>query len=165
MSFLLKCFIRYAVFPSLVLLTTGCSSPLGQRAQRADGLLGFLFDSPGQDIVPVEKVSKTGGNILTAHATATGAQLRVSGLVRRAGLYEPPPGSHIDVLLLDPRGRTTAAVATEFLPRPLPPPSSRYGPGNAHYSTRFPLIPASGSTVRVVFHGIPKRQCEFSAGS
>lgn len=157
--------MRAAIGSVLLLLSAGCSSPLAQRAQRADGLFGFVFDSPGRDIVPVERVSKSGGSVVSAHATASGSQLRVSGIVRKASLAEPPLGSHIDILVLDVRNHITAAAATEFFPRPLPHPSSRYGPGNAHYSTRFPFIPASGSTVRVVFHGITKRQCEFSAGS
>lgn len=149
---------------ALLLFAAGCSSPVAQRAQRADGLLGFVFDSPGRNIVPVERFSTNGGTVVTAHATASETQLRVSGIVRR-GSAEPPPGSHIDVLVLDARGHITATAATEFLPHPPPHPSSRYGPGNAHYSARFPLIPANGSTVRVVFHGISKRQCAFSAGS
>ena len=150
---------------SVGLAETSCSSPLTERAQRADGLLGFIFDSPGPNLVPVERVSKAGGNIATAHATADGAQLRVSGLVRKAGLGEPPRGSHIDVLVLDARGKTTAAVATEYFPRPIPRRTSRGGMGNAHYSTRLPFIPPPGSTVRVVFHGISKTECELSAGT
>lgn len=143
----------------------GCSSPLNQRAQRADGLLGFIFDSPGADIVPVERVSKAGGHIATAHATPAGTQLRVSGLVRKASLPQPPLGSHIDVFVLDARANTTAAVATDYFPRPIPREHSRGGRGNAHYTTRFPFIPPAGSTVRVVFHGSSKTKCELSAGT
>lgn len=150
---------------ALMMGSAGCSSPLAQRAQNADGMLGFIFGSPGPNVVPVERVSKAGGQIATAHAVADGKGLRVSGLVRKGGLGEPPRGSHIDVLVLDARGHTTAAVATDYFPRPIPRQTSRGGMGNAHYATRFPFVPHAGSTVRVVFHGTAKAQCEFGPGA
>ena len=149
----------------LVLTVAGCSTPLNQRAQCADGLLGFIFDSPGLDLVPVERVSKAGGQIATAHAVADGKGLRVSGFVRKAGVGEPPHGSHLDVLIVDARGDTTAAVATDYFPRPIPRQTSRGGMGHAHYSTRLPFVPHAGSTVRVVFHGTSKAKCEFAVRS
>lgn len=157
--------LRFSGALVLGLLAPACSSPLAQRAQRADGLLGFIFDSPGRDILPVERVSKAGGRIVTAHATVTDGRLRVGGIVRKESLGQPPPGSHIDIFVLDSRGQVTSGVATDFLPRTLPNPSSRYGPGNAHYGVRFPSVPPAGSTVRVVFHGLSKRDCELSVGT
>ena len=146
-------------------LIAGCASPLARRAQNSDGLLGFVFGSPGPDIVPVERVSKAGGEIATAHAVADGRGLRVSGLVRKAGMHQPPRGSHIDVLVLDARQKMTAAVAIDYFPRPIPRQHSRGGMGNAHYAVPLPFIPHPGSTVRVVFHGTSKAQCEFGTGS
>lgn len=150
---------------ALVVATTACTSSLAQRAQRADGLLGFIFDSPGPDIVPVERVSRDGGRVTTAHATAAGNELRVAGIVRKADIVQPPLGAHIDVFVVDYKGRVTAGVATDYFPRPLRHSSSRYGPANSHYSVRLRVIPAVGSTVRVVFHGVSKTECELSAGT
>ena len=132
-----------------------------QRAQRADGLMGFIFDYPGPDIVPVERVSKAGGEIATAHAVADENDLRVSGLVRTVSLHQPLPGSHIDVLVIDARGTTTAAVNTDHFLRPIPRRASRAGMANAHYLARLPFIPRAGSKVRVVFHGTPKAKCQI----
>lgn len=157
--------VRSASALALIVLTTACSSPLAQRAQRADGLLGFIFDSPGPDVVPVERVSKGGGLIVTAHATPADGGLRVGGIVRKAPIVQSVPGSHVDVFVLNARGQISSAVATDYFPRPLAHPSSRYGPGNSHYGVRLPAIPPAGSTVRVVFHGIAKAQCELSAGT
>jgi hypothetical protein len=150
---------------ALVIITSACTSTLAKRAQRADGLLGFIFDSPGPDIVPVERVSRDGGRVTTAHATAAGNELRVAGIVRKADIVQPPIGAHIDVFVVDAKGRVTAGVATDYFPRPLRHSSSRYGPANSHYSVLLPAIPAAGSTVRVVFHGISQSQCELSAGT
>jgi hypothetical protein len=142
-------------------LLIGCSSSLSQRSQRADGLLGFIFDFPGPDILPVERVSGSGGEIITAHATADGRQLRVSGLVRKASLSEPPRGSHIDILVHNPRGKIIASVATDYFPRDFPP-RIRGNPGNVHYVAHFSKIPPAGSTVQVIFHAVKKTACPYA---
>lgn len=157
--------LRLTLVLALALTVAGCNSPLGQRAQRADGLMGFVSDSPGPDSVRVQRVSKGGGEIVTAHAVADGAHLRVSGLVRKAGMHQPPYGSHVDVLVVDARGHTTAAVATDYFPRSIPRQTSRGSMGNAHYVTRFPFVPHAGSSVRVILHGTPKSKCEFGHGA
>lgn len=154
--------VRAAAAFTLVLVWAGCSSPLAQRAQRADGLLDFILGSPGPDVIPVERVSRMGGRIVSAHTSANDGRLRVGGIVRKDSLVQPPPGSHIDILIIDSHGRVMSGIATDFFPRPLPYASSRYGPGNAHYAAYFPAIPTPGSTARIVFHGTPKRDCELS---
>lgn len=159
MLFPLQPILRLALVFACAISASGCSSTLTQRAQRADGLLGFIFDSPGPDLVPVERISKGGGEIATAHAVAEGSGLRVSGLVRKAGLHQPPRGSHIDVLVSDARGATTAAVATDYFPRPIPRQHSRGGMGTSHYAVRLPSLPPAGSTVKVIFHGATKAEC------
>ncbi len=149
--------------PFALAALSACSSPLAQRAQRADGLLGFIFDYPGPDILPVERISKAGGNIATAHATEENGQLRVSGLVSKAGLHEPPYGSHIDVFVLDARGKVSASTATTYFPRNFPR-RIRGNMGNSHYVARFPAIPPAGSTVQVVFHGAKATDCPYAHG-
>lgn len=146
---------------ALALGTTGCSSLLATRSQNADGMLGFVFGVPGPDVIPVERVSKSGGQIATAHAVRDGSTLQVSGLVRKAGLHQPPHGSHIDVLVVDARGTITAAITTDYSPRPIPRPHSRGRKGNSHYAARFPFVPQAGSVVRVLFHGTSKEKCKF----
>ena len=49
------------------LTPTACSTPLAQRAQRADGLLDFLAGNPGEVAVPVEMTGGSRGRIETAH--------------------------------------------------------------------------------------------------
>ncbi len=141
---------------------SGCTTPIARRAQNADGLLGFIFGYPGPDIVPVERVSRAGGDIVTAHAVADGATLRVSGLVSKAGMHPPPYGSHIDVFILDARGKITAAVATDYLPRQIPR-RIRDSMGYSHYVARLPFLPRPGSKVQVVFHGTPRARYEINA--
>lgn len=159
MMFPLSLALRLTVATACAISAAGCSSTLTQRAQNADGMLGFIFGSPGPDVVPVERISKAGGEIATAHAVADGPGLRVSGLVRKAGLHQPSRGSHIDVLVIDARGATTAAVATDYFPRPIPRQHSRGSMGNSHYAVRLPSLPPAGSTVRVIFHGTSKAEC------
>jgi hypothetical protein len=157
--------LRLTTVLALGFTLAGCASPLAQRAQRADGLLGFIFDYPGPDLVPVERVSKAGGEIATAHAVADGSQLRVSGLVRKGGMHDPPYGSHIDVLLLSARGKVIASTATDYFPRPIPRQHSRGGMGNSHYVARLPAIPPPGSTVQVIFHGAKQSDCPHAHGT
>lgn len=142
--------------------TVGCSSPLAQRAQRADGLLGFIFDQPGPDVVAVERLPSNVGQVATAHATRDQAGgLRVSGLVRRGSIVEPRYGAHVDVVILDAHGKLIASAATEYLPRQIPRPV-RGGFGQSHYSTRFAELPPPGSTVRVRFHSARLVECEHA---
>ncbi len=141
---------------------SGCATQVARRVQNADGLLGFIFGYPGPNIAPVERISRAGGEIVTAHAVADGKGLRVSGLVSKAGLHKPPYGSHIDVFVLDARGKITAAVAADYLPRDIP---RRYrgSMGYSLYGARLPIIPAPGSRVQVVFHGTSRARCEINA--
>ena len=131
---------------------------LAQRAQRADGLLGFIFDQPGADVMPVERVSSRSGQVATAHATPERGGLRVSGLVRRNSIVEPPHGAHVDVLIVDPRGKIIASAATEYLPRSIPR-RIRGSIGQSHYTARFPSLPPPGSSVQVRFHPTPITNC------
>lgn len=155
------------LFPKIVIaalcaLTAGCNTPLAERAKRSDGLLGLVFNSPGPDTVPVERVSQGAGEIVTAHAVAPGHSLVVSGIAGRVLLHEPRYGSHVDVFVLDASGKTTQAVATPYLPRTLPNDSSRSGRARAQYAVILPGVPAAGSTVRVAFHGVSPKDCPLS---
>lgn len=154
-------------FPVCIFLATalaGCSSPVTQRAQRADGLLGFIFDRPGADVVPIERISSRAGEVATAHATADGPGLRVSGLVRRNSIVEPRFGAHVDVFIVDARGKTIASTAADYLPRTIPR-RVRGSFGQSHYTARFPSFPPPGSSVRVRFHAMRKADCEHAHGA
>lgn len=143
---------------ALTFALVGCSSTLVQRAQRADGLFGFMADYPGADVIPVERISRGSGEIVTAHAHVHRGELLVSGLVGRSSLHDPPYGSHIDVLVIDAGGKTVAAQAADYLPRHFPR-RIRGNRGYSHYVTRFSTIPPAGSTVKVIFHGAPRTLC------
>jgi hypothetical protein len=145
-------------------LVSGCSSSVSERAQRADGLIGFLLDQPGKDLVPVERIQSRQGQIVTAHATADHDGLRVSGLVGRVPLVEQPYGSHVDVIVVGPHGETVAAASANYLPRTIGR-RVRGGFRRSHYSVRFPSLPPDGSTVQVRFHAARKTDCVLPLGS
>jgi hypothetical protein len=130
-------------------ITAGCNSPIAQRAQNSDGFLGFIFNYPGPNILPVEHVSSWTGKIVSAHATADRGGLLVSGLVGKTS--RPPYGSYIDVIIMDANKQTIAATKTNYFPAEIPD-RFRGSMGYSHYFARFPFIPAPGSLVKVIFH-------------
>lgn len=155
---------RFGIATLLAGLLAGCSSPLAQRAKRADGLLGFIFDQPGVDVVPVERIQSRAGEVATAHATPERGGLRVSGLVRRNSIVEPPHGAHVDVFIVDVRGKIIATTAAEYFPRNIPR-RIRGSFGQSHYVAHFPVLPPPGATVQVRFHAAPKADCEHARGA
>lgn len=156
---------KISVAVAVGLVASGCASPIAQRAQRADGLLGFIFDQPGADIVPVERVQSHSGQVATAHATPDRrGGLRVSGLVRRNSIVQPRHGAHVDVFIVDARGKIIASTATDYLPRQIPR-AIRGGFGQSHYTARIPTLPPAGATVQVRFHSGRIAECEHAPGA
>lgn len=141
-----------------------CSSTLVQKAQRTDGLFDFIAALSGEsveDALPVERVSNYSGQITTAHVRASQDGFFVSGLVGKSSLNGPPPGSHVDVLLLDAKQRVLESVTTRYQPRDIPT-GIRGGFPHSRYTARLrTLHPPAGSTVRVVFDGRPESACAF----
>ena len=143
---------------SVTFMTAGCSA-IFQRAQNSDGFLGFIFNYPGPNILPVTPISSWTGRIVSAHATADRGGLLVSGLV---GKTSPPPyGSYIGVIVMDANKKTVAATKTNYFPADIPN-RFRGSMGYSHYITRFPFMPPPGSTVKVVFHEYSKENQGFS---
>lgn len=145
----------------LVLVFTACTSPTWQRAQRADGLIDFMLDGEHAELpVRVERVSSGDGTVASVHVRSHGSGALVFGLVRRHLYRMPPPGSHVDVIVLDAQGHVVQGTAVEYLPRQIPyeRPTSR---PQSRYSARLASRPSIGSSVKVVFHGVPKSKCEF----
>ena len=141
------------------LAITGCASPNWKRMANTDGLLDFLIG--GDDVVatPVERVSGGGGQIATAHLRAYGKNVFVSGLVRRQ-FGDPPPWSHVDIIVLDRNRCVLESASTTYLPRDIPQ-GQRSGFPQSHYTARLVALPAAGSTVKVVFHSAHTSECEF----
>lgn len=144
-------------------IPTACSSSVMQKAQRSDGLLDFLAALAGQsveDALPVEKGSDAYGRIATAHVRREPDGFLVNGLVRKTSLVDPPPGAHVDVLLLDARRRVIERVATRYLPRDIP--SGRRGAlPQSHYAIRLRTArPPQGAIVRVVFDSKPDTESQ-----
>ena len=135
-----------------------CSAP---RAQRADGLLDFLAGNPGETTVPVEIVSGTGGRITTGQVRAYGKRVFVTGLVERQSVGNPPPGSHVDVLVRDAKRKVTERMTVRYLPRDIPS-GRRGGFPQSRYTVRLAALPPPGSTVEVRFHGLPESKCAFA---
>ena len=129
----------------------------------ADGLLDLFA---GEDLMTtqIERVSGGGGQIATAHLRAYGKNVFVSGLVRRQSLGDPPPCSHVDVIVLDSRKRIVETTSTTYLPRDIPH-GQRSGFPQAHYTARLAALPAAGSTIQVVFHSAHRNDCEVARKS
>lgn len=151
------------VLLSLNLALTGCASPTWKRMASADGLLDIFA---GEDLTatPIERISGGGGQITTAHLRAYGKNVFVSGLVGRQSLGDPPPWSHVDVIVLDSRKRIVETTSTTYLPRDIPH-GQRSGFPQSHYTARLAALPAAGSTIQVVFHSAHRDECEVARKS
>ena len=139
----------------------GCASPSAQRAQRADGLLDFLAGNPGETNVPVEIVSGSGGRITTGQVRAYGKRVFVTGLVERQSVGNPPPGSHVDVLVRDARRKVIERLTVRYLPHDIPH-GQRGGFPQSRYTVRLAALPPPGSTVEVRFHGLLESKCALA---
>jgi hypothetical protein len=119
--------------------------------QRSDGLLGFIFDYPGEDVLPVLKICQDGGQITSAHATYFEGKLEVSGIVERNGVNEPPAGSYIEILVIDPRGTIASVATTYYFLRFIPIRNRIWLFPRSHFSAILPEKPSPGSKIEVVF--------------
>ena len=145
------------------LCLSGCESL--KRADRADGILDFVMILAGTarpDVAPIEKATTGDGEIVTARAVAERGRVLVRGSVRKqigagwvSGAY-----AHVDVLVVNPQRRVAEAHATHFSPSDIPN-NQRGQEGRSHYSVFLTALPAAESIIRVVFHNIPRQQCEF----
>ena len=129
----------------------------------ADGLLDL---SAGEDVTaaPIERVYGGGGQIASVHLRAYGKNVFVSGLVRRQSLGDPPPWSHVDVIVLDSRRRIVETASTTYLPRDIPH-GQRSGFPQSHFTARLAALPAAGSTIQVVFHSAHRDECQVARKS
>lgn len=145
-----------------------CGSTFVQKLQRTDGLFDFIAALAGasvEDALPVERFSNYSGQITTAHVRASPDGFFVSGLVGKSSLNDPPPGSHVDVILLDAKQRVLESVTTRYQPRDIPT-RLRGGFPHSRYTARLrTLRPPAGSTVRVVFDSRSESACTFYRGS
>jgi len=148
-----------------VLAFAGCSSSLARRARDSDGLLGFLMDKPVTNPpLAVEKISSGGGEITSAHIKSYGGKVYVTGVVRRRIGGSLPPGSHVDVIVVDKSKKIVEGVAVNYLPRDIPYGSRGLTP-QSQYIVRLGSMPASDSTVKVILHVSNISGCEFGERS
>ncbi len=145
-------------------LCAGCAN-LGRETQRSDGLLDFvvaLAGHPRQDVVPVERFSGRAGEIVSAHAEADQrGGTYVSGTLHKGFGYSGVQDAHVDVKVLGRDRLLIAALATDFLPRPIP--TDYHGiTGRAWFSVRLPFVPTAGSTIQVIYHQIDRQKCGFA---
>lgn len=161
----MKNIVLSSITVALLSLPLGaCSSTVAKRAQRSDGLLDFLFGNSVEVAVPVEKISGGGGRIASAHVKTYGKKVYVSGLVQRQSLADPPPWAHVDVIVVDAQQKVIEGVAVNYMPRDIPH-GYRGGFSQSHYTARLTVLPQTGATVKVVFHGTAKSECEFERKS
>ncbi|MBL9184056.1 MAG: hypothetical protein JNN17_18075 [Verrucomicrobiaceae bacterium] len=147
---------------SVLLVCSSCTTTVWQHAQRSDGLIDFVLGGARRELpVTVEKVSDEGGTIVSAHVRSSVTGTMVFGLVGRHSLFNPPAGSHVDVVVLNARGEAIEGTAVDYLPRELPS-GRRIGFSYSRYSVSLASKPPSGSSVKIVFHGAPKSACDFA---
>ena len=122
-------------------------------------MLDFLAGNPGETGIPVVKVSGGGGRIASSQVRVYRQGVFVSGWVERSSLGNPPPWSHVDVLVLDARRRVIEAQLTNYLPRSIPHGLRGSFP-RSRFTVRLQAQPPRGSSVKVIFHAQPKSVCD-----
>lgn len=141
---------------------TSCFSQIWKRMANADRLLDLLSNSTDEEI-RIERVSDQLGQIATAHLRVFRNRVYVSGLVQRKSSADPPPWSHIDILVLDTNGRVLEASTMNFLPSVIP--HGQHGSfAQSAYAVRLAAHPPINSTVKVVFHSVPKSMRAYGRG-
>ena len=131
-----------------------------------DGLIDSIFAVSGYeqiDAYPVERISRGEGEIITAHARKDSRGAFVFGELGHeygAG-WVSTAWSHVDVIVLDSKGRHLQSLATRFFPSTVPE-TQREIRGRSSYFVRLPSVPPAGSTIIVAFHQVPISQCGYS---
>jgi hypothetical protein len=152
----------------LGLSLVGCAD-LERKFATSDGLIDFIFAVSGYeqiDAYPVERISRGEGEMITAHARKDSRGAFVFGNVgtRYGAGWVTTAWSHVDVIVLDSKGRHFQSLATRFFPSTLPE-TQRGMRGRSSYFVRLPFVPTAGSTIIVAFHQVPIFQCELSTRS
>lgn len=149
--------MKTAAFLAAAVALTACSTPLAQRAQRADGLFAFVADSPGEVARP--KVTIVPGSVqISATARVEPDGLHVRGSVSPAGVWFPTVYSHLDVVVHDRSGRVIASRAVRYFPMPMRTKHPR-GPMRSHLAERFAGLGATPWTVEISHHRALRSDC------
>lgn len=149
----------------LGLSLVGCAD-LAQKFATSDGLIDFILAVSGDeqiDAYPAERISRGEGEIITAHARKDSRGAFVFGEVGKqygAG-WVTTAWSHVDVIVLDSKGRHLQSLATRFFPSTVPE-TLRGIKGRSSYLVRLRSVPPAGSTIIVAFHQVPMLQCGYS---
>jgi hypothetical protein len=147
------------------LLLVGCVD-LARKFATSDGLIDFMLAVSGYkqiDAYPVERISQGEGEIITAHARKDSRGAFVFGDVgKQSGAgWVTTAWSHVDVVVLDPKGEHLQNLATRFFPSTVPE-TQRGIRGRSSYFVRLASVPPAGSTIIVAFHQVPIFQSGYS---
>lgn len=147
----------------LTFVFVGCASL--KRADQADGPLDavmLLAGTAKTNVAAIEKISHVSGEIGAVRAVADNGAVSVRGWVHKIG-FGPvnTANSHIDVIVLDSRGRVAWGIATTYFPSEIPN-TIRGVPGRSHFSVHLPRPLPPGATLRIVFENGPVSQSQFS---
>lgn len=148
--------MKALLLAAITLSLAACSTPLAQRAQRAEGLLDFLAGNPGEIAVPIETADDGNGRIEAAHVRLHGGVAWVTGFVRRSSFVDPRASAHVDVLVVDARKHILERTVATYLPRAIPH-GQRGGFAHSHFTVRLATLPPPGATVQVRFHDGSRR--------
>lgn len=140
----------------------GCAS-LDRKMKQSDGFGEFALALCGREqpnICAIKLIPGCYGKVATGHVRKDARGVYVSGYVEKAG----PGGvtatwSHIDVVVLDAKGRQVKKTTTKFFPSEVPA-SQRGVAGRSRYFVRLPSEPSNGSTIEVSFHPAAMSECE-----
>lgn len=161
--------MKPALFPvrlfllGVSLLFTGCGSPHLPWSRRSDGLIDFVLGGERAELpVRVETSSDGGGSIVSVHVRSSGTGAIVFGRVERQPYLNPPPESHVDVMVLGAQGNMVECIAVEYLPRTIPESQHTCLP-HSRYIASLASKPPPGSLVKIVFHGEPKSRCALAS--
>ena len=135
-----------------------------RRADNSDGLLDFVLLAAGRgqpDIAFVEKVTIGADEVLTARVVVDGDCASVRGSVgKRFGAgWVSSAYAHLDIIVFNSQREVIQTETATFSP-PEIAATVRGIRGRSHFSAII-RRPTAESVIRVVFHSVPGKQCQF----
>ncbi|HEV7404945.1 MAG TPA: hypothetical protein VGO11_18525 [Chthoniobacteraceae bacterium] len=112
------------------------------------GVAGCAISSPPPQ-VPIELGTGGAGQVASARLTRYADHVLVSGTVKNWSMMHNATG-HIEVLVLDRRGREVARVTAHILPREVPA-TIRGLTGSSSFAVPLPTEPPPSGRLRVLF--------------
>ena len=75
----------------------------------------------------------------------------IDGELSRLAGYSVDPNDYMEITVTDPRGKILSCTRSDYFPKPVRFPSSRWGPQRSSYATEIKFIPPASSTIKVTY--------------